>query len=106
MSHDQHHHHQAPEVYPSPPPSGAVHEYNQGGPYVVAPPVAYPMKHDGPEYPHQPPTYPEQQQQPAESHHRRSDGFCTRCCFAMLSCFCDSCCVPLGSEAYLSNRTR
>ncbi|CAL9016224.1 unnamed protein product [Prunus brigantina] len=106
MSHDHHHHHQAPEVYPSPPPSGAVHENNQGGPYVVAPPVAYPMKHDGPEYPYQPPTYPEQQQQPAEAHHRRGDGFCTRCCFAMLSCFCDSCCMPLGSEAYLSNRTR
>ncbi|KAL6282895.1 hypothetical protein ACE6H2_013824 [Prunus campanulata] len=93
MSHDHHHHHQAPEVYPSPPPSGAVHGNSHGGPYVVAPPVAYPMKHDGPEYPKQPPPYPEQQQQPTESHHRTAAGFCTGCCFAMLSCFCDSCCL-------------
>ncbi|ONI11522.1 hypothetical protein PRUPE_4G110900 [Prunus persica] len=83
MSHDHHHHHQAPEVYPPPPPSGAVHGNSHGGPYVVAPPVAYPMKNDGPECPQQPPPCPE----PAESHHRKGAGFCTGCCF------CDLCCM-------------
>ncbi|KAI5332276.1 PREDICTED: forkhead box B2 isoform X1 [Prunus dulcis] len=63
MSHDHHNNHQAP--------------------------VAYPMKHDGPECPQQPPPCPE----PAESHHRKGAGFCTGCCFAMCSCFCDLCCM-------------